>query len=105
MSIKPWLFLLLLTGFLVLNTHQTNLNIKETTHVSLEINQTASYAIKIPSGMPSKQDLYIRAEPIIPNPLQNPHLVISEHNGYSTKCFSALATFSSICRIPSSQLL
>ena len=55
----------------------TSINIKETVHISLEHNQTQNYELTLPQSIPEDRDLYIRAEPSFPDPLQLPFLIVT----------------------------
>ena len=75
------------------------LSIKQTLHTSITPNESELFSIKIEKWVPEEQDLYIRAEPTIPNPLQTPYLVVNADKEFKLKCYNARTAYSSICKI------
>ena len=100
---QPQLYLTLLFATLLffeaLADQPMSLSIKQTLHTSITPNESKLFSIKIQQMVPQEQDLYIRAEPTIPNPLQTPYLVVNADKEFKLKCYNARTAYSSICKI------
>jgi hypothetical protein len=83
------IFLLLLFGVFVQAQHSTVLELKETVEVIILPGEQDIYIFRVPN-IATEEELYITAEPTIPDPLQLPYLAVSSDN-YHQDCFKAHA--------------
>ena len=77
------LFIVLLCIFDIgLTQKPFQLTLKETLHITVLPNKTQIYTLTIPEKIQEEKHLFIRLEPVIPDPLQQPYLVIKADNNY-----------------------
>lgn len=104
-SPKSFALVLLFMVILVQNSENvTQIQLRQTVETIIAPGEYQLYAFSVPSDLPAGEDIYITADPQVPDPLQLPSLVLTADN-YTQSCFNARASFSSFCKLPSKELL